>query len=339
MVLRTFQGARLLLVLALGCSSEGADSAVAASSGASPPSGSVAAPPAATGGTTPAPAPASSAAPSSTASGCEGMSGTAPGNSIVSLSHGGTTRTSRLHVPPSYDPKKPAMLVLNFHGLMETAALQESITKRIASSDKHGFVVAHPEGISQSWNTGMCCGGAAQNKVDDVGFVKSLLSELQSKVCVDKKRIYATGMSNGGHMSYRLACQMSDVFAAVAPVAGQLLEPTCVPVRPIPILEIHGTSDTIVSYTGGAYRSTEASLGVFRKQYGCGSQAPSTTSSKGDTTCVTYPGCSAEVSHCKVDGGGHTWPGGLPMVFLGKTSTDLDATEAIAAFFEKNPMP
>jgi polyhydroxybutyrate depolymerase len=268
---------------------------------------------------------------------CSGKSAGKAGNVAVNVSSNGD-RTSKLHVPGSYDPNKAAMLVLNFHGYFGDAGGEEAVTKMDASSDKHGFLVAYPQGIGNSFNADYCCGDAMNNHVDDVAFTKALIAKLENDYCIDEKRIYTTGMSNGGHMSYKLACEMSDVFAAAAPVAGEVLQLSCNPKRQIPILHVHGTADPIVSYDGGGYRSTAASLGVFEAAYGC-SNAPNTNwYSKGDATCYSFDGCTTEVAHCKIDGGGHTWPGGLPLPF-GKTSTDLDATETIIAFFQKHPMP
>lgn len=261
------------------------------------------------------------------------------GDITLDLDVGGVARKAYVHVPASY-MQKGTMVVLNFHGLMSNAGQQMAWSKMNPASDKHGFIAVHPEGISNSWNAKVCCGGAAQNDVDDIAFVKALVAKLEADWCIDPKRIYATGMSNGGHFSYRLACLMSDVFAAVAPVSGQLLELSCNPARPIPVLHIHGTSDTIVSYEHSGYRSVAESLAVFQQDYGCAGAAKGAPwFDKGDTKCASFNGCAAELAHCRVEGGGHTWPGGIETFVFGKTSTDLDATETIFGFFDKHPMP
>jgi polyhydroxybutyrate depolymerase len=147
-------------------------------------------------------------------------------------------------------------------------------------------------------------------------------------------------MSNGGFFSHRLACEMADTFASVAPVAGVLgIDPSaCRPSRPLAVLDIHGTADAVVPYSGGTpilpvdlgpvldFRSVPDTVTVWRQKNGC-LGAPATIFQKGDATCISYRGCQAgvEVVHCAIDGGGHTWPGGVPVPWLGKTSTSMSA--------------
>ena len=277
----------------------------------------------------------------------------APGNTVVSIPWGGMTRTAELHVPPSYDGNAATPLILNFHGFSSNGPEEVLLTRMSAASDKHGFVVAYPEGVATSWNAGKCCGTAWANAVDDVGFVKALVEKLSSDLCIDPRRIYATGMSNGGFLSNRLGCEMSDTFAAIAPVAGVLGIDfdACKPGRVVPVLHTHGTQDPLVPYAGGNpvlnvgltgtldFPSVAASVGRWREINGCDPQS-TTLFHNGDATCTRW-GCvgGSEVVLCTIDGGGHTWPGGLPIPFLGKTSTDIDATEAIISFFAAHPMP
>jgi polyhydroxybutyrate depolymerase len=190
--------------------------------------------------------------------------------------------------------------------------------------------------------------------VDDVAFTKALLAKLESTWCIDRKHIHATGMSNGGFFSHRLACEMADTIASVAPVAGVLgIEPAaCNPSRPIPVLDIHGTDDNVCQYEGGtpilpidlgpvlAFRSVPDTVMIWRQKNGC-LGSPTTIFQKGDATCTRFGGCQAgvEVVHCAIDGGGHTWPGGVPVPHLGKTSTSISATETMVAFFQAHPLP
>lgn len=154
---------------------------------------------------------------------CDGKHG-ASGTSTLTLPEPGAPdgglREAIVHVPASYDGTKPEMLVLNFHGLLEPDTLQEQASHMSDTADQRGFIVAYPQGLSLgvgvSWNAGGCCG----NNADDVGFVRDLVKLLESKYCIDPKRVFATGLSNGAMLSYRLACEAADVFAAVAPVAG-----------------------------------------------------------------------------------------------------------------------
>lgn len=286
----------------------------------------------------------------------------------------GGARTAIVHVPPSYDSNKPTMLVLNLHGLLEPAGLQESVSHMSKTADERGFIVVYPQGIKTglgvSWNAGGCCG----NTQDDMGFIRDLVKKLENDYCIDPKRVYATGLSNGAMMSYRLGCEAADVFAAVAPVAGAVEVDPCSPSRPVPVLAIHGTGDTIVPFNGGkdgivhilTFPPVSYSIDLWKHLDGCpnspavdssamqpdsgestfdGGPSPglfagaTLVSSKGDASCHSWSGCQdgSEVELCTVVGGGHSWPGGPPLV--GKSSTDIDATTTVIDFFEKHPMP
>lgn len=283
---------------------------------------------------------------------CSGKTGEKGSGITVSVQSGGRKRTSLLHVPEKYDATKGTMLVLSFHGFMSAGWQQALLTRMSQESDQRGFIVAYPEGVAASWNAGACCGTAWSDSVDDVKFVRDLLDLVEEKWCIDKKRIFATGMSNGGFFSHRLACDASDRIAAVAPVAGVLgIEPNaCNPYRPVPILDFHGTADGMVPYGGGTplvpqlgvglvFRSVAETMEHWRKKNGC-SGFEKQFYANGDATCVSWPDCQAGVgtAHCKIDGGGHTWPGGLAIP-AGKTSTDISATTTMLDFFEAHPMP
>lgn len=246
-----------------------------------------------------------------------------------SLDSGGRTRTFRVHVPASYDPMARTALVVNFHGLTGTATQQESLSEMNGLADEAGFIAVHPQGVSNSWNAGTCCGTAASSNVDDVGFVADLLDAIGAELCIDPARVFATGMSNGGHMTYRLACELADRFAAIAPVAGVDKMTACTPSRRIPVMHFHGTLDLIVPYSGSV-----TSTATWAQRNGCGSTR-SQVFANGDSVCEAYDGCpaGAEVVLCTVDGGGHTWPGGRPVIGLGETTTDLSATRAMWEFF------
>ena len=280
---------------------------------------------------------------------CSGKTGE-KGSSTLSVKSGGLTRTAILHVPEKYDPDKGTLLVLNFHGFSSAGWQQALLTRMSQASDERGFIVAYPEGIATSWNAGDCCGTAWTDSVDDVGFVRALLDEIESRYCIDEKRVFATGMSNGGFFSHRLACEVSDRIAAVAPVAGVLGIDLCSPKRPVPILDFHGTSDPLVPYGGGTplipqlgvglvFTSVADTMESWRQKNGC-SAFSDTIYQKGDATCVEWKDCDqgAATVLCTIDGGGHTWPGGVPIP-AGKTSTDISATTTMLDFFEAHPMP
>jgi polyhydroxybutyrate depolymerase len=283
---------------------------------------------------------------------CSGKTGK-PGERTISLQSGGLPRTSIVHVPDSYDPTHGSMLVLNFHGF-SSAGWQEALLSRMSgAADQRGFIVAYPEGVATSWNAGDCCGTAWTDSVDDIAFTKALLDKLESDYCIDPKRVYATGMSNGGFFSHRVGCELADRFAAIAPVAGVLGLPAsqCKPSRPLPIIDFHGTSDPLVPYDGGTpilptlgaglvFTSVADTMRFWQLNNGC-SGDKKTIYQHGDATCVEWPDCQARATTvlCTIDGGGHTWPGGLPVPPLGKTSSDLDATSTMLDFFQAHPLP
>lgn len=282
---------------------------------------------------------------------CNGKSA-GSGDRTLTLTSGGLLRIAYAHVPAGYDPAKGTMVVLNFHGFTNAAPIQRVISRMDPSSDTHGYIAVYPEGVATSWNAGDCCGTAWTDSVDDVKFVKELLAKLESDYCIDPKRVFATGYSNGGFLSYRLACDMADTFAAIAPVAGEMgMAPEqCHPTRPVPVLDFHGTSDPIVPYNGGTplipidlgpilkFRGTSETLQIWTAKDGC-LGGPKTIYQKGDATCQAWGACNADVVHCKIDQGGHTWPGGVPVPLVGKTSTDIGATETMYEFFAAHPMP
>jgi polyhydroxybutyrate depolymerase len=259
------------------------------------------------------------------------------------LTSSGTQRSANLYVPASYDASHAVPLVLVFHGWLETADQIENVTGLDAVADQMGFVVAYGQGLDNSWNAGKCCGTSAANQVPDVQFVKDLLDSIGQTICVDQKRIYATGFSNGGMFSSRLGCDLADRIAAVGPVAGPIDEDGCAPSRPIAVIEFHGTADIVVPYggfgTGGAVSVADA-IAFWKQNAGCTDATPATVYQKGDATCTEYSQCAAGVAIrlCTIDQGGHQWPGGQP-AGIGKVSTDINASQEIAKFFYAHPMP
>jgi len=328
-------GAAALLAVACGSSSNDGGAGTPAPAGTRP-----------SGETPPGPAPTSPPGTTPTPPGapCTGK-GALAGDLDWKLTAGGLERAVHVHVPKGYDRAKPTPVVLNFHGLGSNAGEQIILSGMNDKSEKETFIAVHPEGtgVSQSWNAGACCGTAASSAVDDVGFVGKIIDELASKLCVDSHRVFATGMSNGGFISHRLACELSDRIAAVAPVAGVLGVATCNPTRPMSVFQFHGTLDGLVPYAGNpsmGFPSVLQTLSAWAGRSGC-SVTPRETSKKGEVTCVTFDGCKAgaEVNLCTAQGGGHTWPGGLPVPSLGHTTTDIVATDAMWDFFVKHPLP
>ncbi len=274
----------------------------------------------------------------------------ASGEHTFKLEHDGMERTYILHVPAKRS--KPAPLVLNFHGRNSNASQQVFLSQMNETSDEEGFVVAYPEGLIdadlegtgakiQSWNGGTCCAEPAER--DDVGFVRAVVKDIEAKFCIDPKRVYATGMSNGGFMSHKLACDAADLFAAAAPVSGQLVMPAadCKPARALPIVMFHGTADMRVPYAGtDRFIGVRESFEVWRDKNGCSGE-PEVTFTKGSVSCETYKTCEddVEVSLCTIEGMGHCWPGQTFCGAVDKSTTDISANTAMWELFERFTLP
>ena len=178
--------------------------------------------------------------------------GTATGSVRVD----GRLRTYLVDLPPQYDGRRSLPMVVVFHGGGGRAESTRTQTHMSDAGSANGFIVVYPNGTGRlrdrllTWNTGSCCGYARNNAVDDVAFVRAMLDSLQRFYKIDTKRIYATGLSNGGMMSHLMGCSLSDRFAAVAPVSGELSMP-CTPANPVSVLIIHGTADKNLPYDGG----------------------------------------------------------------------------------------
>ncbi len=272
---------------------------------------------------------------------CSGLLGDV-GNFDKTVMSDGDAREYRVHVPPGYSPSKSTMLVLDFHGYLEKNTDIEKISKMDAVSDAHGFLVVYPQGKSTSWNAGACCGTSSLTDVKDVEFVGAMLDALSAEYCVDKKRVFSVGFSNGGMLSHRLACEMSDRIAAIGPVAGTLAVDTCAPTRPVPVIHFHGTGDFVVPYDGGGLggaSSVTDTIAGWIQRNGCVGQ-PVNVYKNGDASCDEYQGCmqGASVRLCTIDNGGHQWPGGEYAGPGGKVSADISASEEMFTFFSAHPM-
>lgn len=295
---------------------------------------------------------ASDALPSA---GCEQMALYPSGMTTeAELSFGGLTRTFRVHVPASAEVEAMP-LVLMFHGGGGSGKqFEETSSKMNLVADAEGFIAVYPDGTGplRTWNAGGCCGSAVTNEVDDVGFVNALLDQLESSLCVDRRRVFAAGMSNGGMLTHRLACELPQRFAAFVPVASGDLLPECTPSEPVPLMHIHGTEDGHVPVEGGlgcgpsgvAFPPLAQTMERRRTANGC----DATTSESfvaGDGSCEAYQGCEADVLLCLVEGGGHNWPGGEPPGGLidcpadGGQSTTFIASEQAWNFFKSHPKP
>lgn len=274
------------------------------------------------------------------------------------IRHDGLTRKYNVHLPEGYNKKNPSPLVIYLHGGGGSmkAAYQDGLDK---ASDKFGFILAVPDGTgilpnrlhtwnAGEWNGGDCCGYAYENDVDDVGFISAMIDEIKKKFSVDGKRIYATGISNGAIMSYRLACELPDKITAVAAVAPPAVPSPCLSSGSVSIMQINGTADPAVPFNGGKgggilgksfmVAPAQEMVGFWLRMNGC-AENQSVTYQKGSATCITYGPCrnGAEVVLCKIEGGGHTWPSGnqyMPENKVGPVSYDL-SFDQIWEFFRK----
>ncbi|WP_327139586.1 extracellular catalytic domain type 1 short-chain-length polyhydroxyalkanoate depolymerase [Nocardia sp. NBC_01327] len=291
--------------------------------------------------------------------GCRPAPARASGDTTMTVESEGMSRQYVIH-RPAHAPAGPLPAVLIFHGGGGTPESMVTATHFDTLADAQGFLAVYPAGADRSWNDGRGAdtkAGAAGH--DDIAFVSTLIDHLVANDGVDAARVYATGISNGGMLTEDLGCRLAGKLAAIAPVSGPLPaadESDCTPAYPLPVLEIHGTADPIVSYTGGPVRvtsghhggpGTSAVLSVadtqdfWRTRESCG---PVTTTAlphqadDGTSVNVETSTCAAgsKVELYSVTGGGHTWPGGpqyLPKAVVGPVSHQFDATQVIWQFF------
>jgi polyhydroxybutyrate depolymerase len=282
--------------------------------------------------------------------------GSNSGMEIRQLTVGGLTRTYYLFTPSSYSASRPMPVVLGFHGGGSLPQRLALVTEFNTSAEQENFIVAYPTGIDQNWSDGR--ESKTLPNADDVAFTAAVISDLQITRNIDSQRIYATGYSNGGILTHRLACELSDKIAAFATVAANIATPianTCQPGRPVPVLTINSPSDLIMPWTGGtlvkagggSIVSVPNMLTLWRNINGANSQQslqPPGNNAINDGTSVSitrYTGTAdrSEVIFVRIDGAGHTWPQGVQQPSrLGKTSQNLSATEYIWDFFKNQKL-
>jgi polyhydroxybutyrate depolymerase len=268
------------------------------------------------------------------------------GTSDQTIVSGGMQRRYLLHVPPGYDPARRTALVFSLHGYISNPKQQLIFSQFDQVADKYGFVVVFPQGTGSPLRWNAYFGQPASDRgADDVQFVRDLIATLSSDLCIDPARIYVNGLSNGGGMSYRIACEMADQMAAIGSVAGAYAPvlSRCKPVRPVPVIAFHGTADPIVPYGGskdGSLPPIKDWAAAWAVRNGC-HPVPVAIPARGDASGLHYRHCTdnADVILYTIDGGGHTWPGGVPIPFVGKASQDIDASEVMWQFFEAHPLP
>jgi polyhydroxybutyrate depolymerase len=274
------------------------------------------------------------------------------------LTVGDLNRTYLVHVSEGHTQQATTPVVLALHGATMNDPMMAWFSDLNRKADEAGFIAVYPNGTgtfsSFTWNGGDCRGSPTRNEVDDVAFINALLDDLSGSYHVDTRRIYATGMSNGAVMAYRLAAELSDRIAAVAPVAGSMGTEIGQPKRPVSIQHFHGTMDEYIPFLGGKgkksttgmeYWSVDHSIRTWVKSNGCDENPKIDLLSKnGDEMTVTRTTYSegkegTEVVLVVIEGGGHTWPGiRSPAKILGKSALNISANDMMWEFFEKHPM-
>lgn len=258
-----------------------------------------------------------------------------------SLTFDGIERLFTIHLPPDHDPAEAWPLVINMHGFGSNRTEQQFYANMNPVADENGFIVVYPQGVFNSWNVGWVFGSQA----DDVGFIEALTDVLIADWGADPERVYATGMSNGGFMSYRLACELSDRIAAIASVTGGMvpgLADNCDPGRAVPVLQLHGTADDVVPYEGSFLTApVDSTIAFWRGYNGCMSdsivtEVPDLDPADGSTAQnIRFEDCTdgATVEFYRIEGGGHTWPGSP--IDIGATNQDFDGSKEIWRFFSQ----
>ena len=254
----------------------------------------------------------------------------------------GINRTYSVYLPVSLQPDEAVPLLLALHGYTQNGAAMMAFSGFNAIADTANFIVVYPNGIGNSWNVGLSGGSNA----DDVGFLLALVDTLHRQFNINYQRVYSTGFSNGGFMSYKLACEVPNSFAAIAPVSGTMTDASfaaCQPSLAMPVLHIHGTSDFVVSYVGSFGNiSAEAALAVWTGFNNCPAtpvieNLPDLVGEGSTVQRYTWAPCDngSEVVLLKVINGGHTWPGSVGVTGLGITNRDIVASSEIWNFVKR----
>ena len=265
------------------------------------------------------------------------------------ITHDGIARDYRLHLPPRDVGPDALPLVLNLHGYTSNAREQEAYSGMNAVADTAGFAACYPDGVANQWNVGW----VFNRDTDDVGFLAALVDTLVARHGLDRDRVYACGMSNGGFMSYVLACEAPGVVAAAGSVTGGMVpgrRRVCAPDPAVPAIQIHGTADPTVPYFGSLINdSIPATVAFWAALAGCdpdpATEAVPDRAADGFTTeRLVYADCdgvgvevdgagAATVELWTVEGGGHTWPGAA--IAIGPTTADFSASEELWRFFRR----
>ena len=274
----------------------------------------------------------------------------APGDYRFSFASGGIKREYLVHVPRSYRPGRPTPMLLALHGGGGDADYQadDSKYRLISKSEQAGFIAVFPNGYSRfpsgiiaTWNAGTCCGPAQKSNIDDVAFIREVIHRMERQASVDPRRVFATGMSNGAMMDWRLACEAPEI-RAIAPVEGTDNTPNCRPSRPVPVIEFHAADDPNVPFNGGVgvgpshtdFVSVPATQAKWVQIDRADPQAKRMLTVPG-AHCDLHPAQrgGAPVELCLTDTGGHSWPGGGTQQGRKQPSMAISANDVMWSFF------
>ena len=302
------------------------------------------------------------------------------GSYVFTLTFDGLQRDYRLHVPPAAASGKPLPLVLNLHGATQNAQLEEITSDMDPNADLNGYLVAYPDGTriakvltpdpvaknaQYGWNAGQCCGLPVTKHINDVGFLLKVIADIAAKTPVDLRRVYMTGISNGGMMAYAMAAEASGRVAAISSVSGQVEIPDIHPSRAVPTMEFHSVNDPIATFDGTPNKNPSLRLSVMQgidqwvKADGCRTKPVTGTPiigaagsiSAGETaTLITYTHCrsGSEVALWRFTGSGHVWPGSplnmgpkkdWILAGVGRGIILVNADETMWQFFERYSLP
>lgn len=253
------------------------------------------------------------------------------GDRTITFKYGKDSRKFEVHIPKSYTGDTAVPLMMTIHGAHNTISMVKSWSQMNPLSDAKGFIVVYPQAID-CWNCGFSISGCPVAD-DDVGFLRAVVDTIQKYACIDPKRVYAAGISNGSMMTAFLGCKAADLFAAVGGVSGGVNGGS--PSRPISYFYVHGTVDRTIPYS-----SAQPNVDGWVKRNGCNS-TPVETYNVGSTRCVTYKDCDdgVEVVFCTVTGMGHCWPEDLSCLGTGDNPGDFKMSPTIWEFFLRFTLP
>ena len=264
----------------------------------------------------------------------------------IGLKFDGKKRCYLLHVPDSYEAATSTPLIIALHGGVGSARNIEEQSGLAEFSDEKGFILASPNGHKRTWNAGWCCGKAAEKEIDDVGFINAMIDEITGEYNIDENRIYVTGMSNGAMMSYRLACELGDRIAAIAPVAGSMVMSDCVWDQSVSVIHFHSFQDASVPHDGGIgdgisdhYNSPLDSVSLaIASQMSCSMDTVYQDANGVEFWHWSACSDSSEVMYVISPDGGHSWPGGAaPYRKADEPSALVNANELMWEFFMRHP--